>query len=480
MLYPNYMTPMLAHLVVQQMRKSDIASTSLFPDIPLESLLKLLTMPELVEASTNPNHIPSLDGVPGSSQTFEEILQGLTDDKVSVEDYSAIVEQHQTRLANDRIYRGFWARTRARLTYAINAEEVQEFSDPVIEQFRNENPELAREVDAYVETLSDMFQEPDPEENAGVESSSLGPNSPDETPLGAGGEIEVGDVNAEVPEIAQAIGDLMPTAVGDEWVAIRQLSWRADVSILIRIIWRNLKHLQNFQVEVEKLQNRVKSLNQEYENREISPEIYELRANEALRALDELLPEIVSKSLDAIPLNLKSKVLGIKEEYRPAGDDALSANPEGTGAELADAFIAHIADGDVYFAAVADSVATSMTASESESFLTAIRTAIPDGEVLMSGEDLANRHSPPPEAEQNSEETGGTEERGVASNNENLNMATSSGSDTGTRPEKEESEPSRTGSESPPESEPDPPGSPDPDPIDPGGDDRTLDIADGA
>ena len=420
MLHPNYITPTLLHLTVQQMRKLDIVVPFLFPSIPQERLLKLLTTPELVEELTNPHHIPSLDEVSGSSQTFEDILRGLTDDQTSVDDFRSFVETHGTRLADDPVYREMWARVRHQLTDESSYTKAQEFSDSVIDQLRNENPELVREVEAYVETLSGMFKKQDPEVNTGVEGESAGPNSSDATSPGAVGEIEVENVNAEVFESTHGIGNVMQTAEAGAWVGIQEVSWRADISILGRIIWRNLKNLRDFHEKVEKLQGDVKSLNQEYENGTISPETYELRSNEALRELDRLFPETISDPLDTIYPSWKSKVLGIKEEHRPVENNTLSANPEPSGEELAEAFIEPIAAGDLYCAAAVDYVAASTTESESESFLTAIQAAVSNREVgEPSGTngnflDMLDRHSSPAVEEPNLDETEGTEGSRVA------------------------------------------------------------------
>jgi hypothetical protein len=145
----------------------------------------------------------------------------------------------------------------------------------------------------------------------------------------------------------------------------------AGVSILARIIWRNLKHLQDFYRNVEKLRNDVEDLNQKYEAGKITQEAYELGVDETVRKLEELCPKHVSKPLDTIYPNWESKVLGIKEENRPGEDNVLSANSEPSGEELAQAFTTHIADGDLYFAAAVDHIAASMTEPQLDRFLEA-------------------------------------------------------------------------------------------------------------
>ena len=158
--------------------------------------------------------------------------------------------------------------------------------------------------------------------------------------------------------------------------------------LLIKIIVRNIENLIKFYEKIRDLRQEIESLNQDYQNGRISQETYELKVDGTITELNKLFSKSVSESLDAIHPHWEAKVLGIKEEYLSRESDSVSANSEPSGAELAQAFSEHIADGDFHFAVAMDYIAESMTESQLDSFLTEIRNSeaaslaeIPNNEV---------------------------------------------------------------------------------------------------
>ena len=339
MLHPKITIPALSHLTAKQLKKLDLVS-SLFPNIPPETLIEQLML-QSPEQSTNPGLAAIRDFYPGPiPQHFEDIVRELNDNQISFEDFQTNFENFRTHLeANPRV-----------------RQILEEFRS----QLRDENPELENEVEGYrafIEKLDGVFNPPQSE--AAIDAAAT--TGVLETPV------------AEVIIGAQVVSNIEQFA---EMYMFKQTSAFAGTSILARIIWRNLKHLQDFYKDVGKLRGDVESLNQKYESREITPEEYESRVEEATRKLEEIFPETVSTSLDTIYPNWTSKVLGIKEEYRSAESNPGSANPEPSGDELAQVFIERITDGDFHFAAVVvDYIAPSMTESYLDSFLTEVRNS---------------------------------------------------------------------------------------------------------
>ena len=403
MQHPTIVIPALAHLTQQQLKKLDLAS-SLFPDIPRETLLEqlILQSPEqgihsnlrelrdLIRTATGyPNRVPLLDEAPTEissfSQSFEAIIQGLNDDQLSVEDFETHLEDFKTHLEADprvkQILEDFMSQTKY-----PDAQEL-------FEQLRAENPELVNEVEeyrAFIEALDGVFNPP----QGDAATDAAGTTGSLETP--AADVIRAQEISNIVQTEAMRMfehvrGDAATDAVGTigsletpaaDIIGAQEISNMvqtasafAGMSILARIIWRNLKHLQKFYKNVGDLRSDVESLNKKYENKEITEKEYELGVDEATRKLEELLPEPVSISLDTIYPNWTATVLGVKEEYRPAESNPFSAIPEPSGQELAQAFIEHIADGNFYFAAAVDYIVPSMTESDLDSFLTEIRDA---------------------------------------------------------------------------------------------------------
>ena len=342
MRHPNILIPPLAHLADQQMRKLDLAS-SLFPNIPLETLMAQLT-PQSSEQSTNPGLAAIRESYPGPiPQSLEDIVQGLTDDQTRFEDFQTLLEDRRTHLEEDPLFRQF-------LT-TMRETEPEEHLNQATERLRNDNPELMNEVEeyrAFIDELDGVFNPPQSEAATDAAGTTGALETPDVEVIGA-----------------QEVSNMVQTA-----------SALSGMSILARIIWRNLKHLQDFYKGVGKLRNDVEALNQKYADGEITREDYELGVDEAVRGLEELFRERVSKPLDAIYPNWASKVLGIKEENRPGEDNALPANSEPSGEELAQELIEHIADGDFYFAAAVDYIVPSMTESQLDAFLTEIRNRV--------------------------------------------------------------------------------------------------------
>ena len=326
--------PALAHLIAQQGEKWNLASSLL--NIPSEQVMEQLmllsseqginpilrefitgysdTVPDLVgeyraflEAGEVPPEISSF------SQSAEAIRRGLNDDQLSVEDFRTRLEDLRTHLeANPRL---------RQILEAFMSQPEYPDTQERLEQLRDDNPELANEVEeyrAFLEALGGVLNPPQSEEAT---------DAPETT----------GALETPTPDVAQEISnaeffdsDIMQTAAMGEGLGVQEISWRGDIAMLAKIIWRLWKPVKRLQAEVE-------SLNQRYEDREITQEAYERGVDEALRKLDALLPESVSTYLDDIHPNWKSQILGIKEEYRPGEDNAPSANPEPSEEELAQA-----------------------------------------------------------------------------------------------------------------------------------------------
>ena len=373
---------------------------SLFPDISRSTLYREFTAEELLEGRANPDLAAILDAVPGSRQNLEAILQGLSDTEISVENFRARVEELRTLLDANPSYE-------TALTAALNetaGEKAEIFLNQLIEAFRNRYPVISEELEEYYRAIREYIEKPrempmprinietryaEAQEHLNQATEQLRDDNPElmneveeyrafideldgvfNPPQSEAATDAAGTTGAlETPDVevigAQEVSNMVQTA-----------SALSGMSILARIIWRNLKHLQDFYKGVGKLRNDVEALNQKYADGEITREDYELGVDEAVRGLEELFRERVSKPLDAIYPNWASKVLGIKEENRPGEDNALSANSEPSGEELAQEFIEHIADGDFYFAAAVDYIVPSMTESQLDAFLTEIRNRV--------------------------------------------------------------------------------------------------------
>ena len=409
MRHPTIVIPALAHLTEQQLKKLDLVS-SLFPDIPRETLLEqlILQSPEqgihsnlreirdLIRTATGyPNRIPLLDEVPTEissfSQSFEAIIQGLNDDQLSVGDFETHLEDFKTHLEADPRVKQILEEFMSQTKYP-DAQEL-------FEQLRAENPELVNEVEEYravIEALEDVFNPPqsDAAIDAAGTTEALETQDPEairaivqnaatrmfeevqsDAAIDATGTTEA--LETQDPEVIGAleVSNIVPTA-----------SAFAVVSILVRIILRNLKRLKDFYKKVGQYRDEVDSSNRRYENREISQETYELEVKECIGKLYKLFSKPVSTSLDTVYPNWTSKVLGIQEEYLPSESNLRSANPEPSGREFAQALIKHIADGDLYFAAAVDYIAPSMTESHLDSFLTEIRNSEVPGDNVNPSE----------------------------------------------------------------------------------------------
>jgi hypothetical protein len=362
MRHPSIVIPPLAHLSGVQLKKLDLVS-SLFPNIPPEAVMEQLMLPSS-EQSTNPGLAAIRESYPGPiRQNFEELVRDLNDDQISSEDFQTRFETFQTHLEEDPLYREILEAIMTRPDIETGYVEAQESFNRLIERLRDEHPELMNEVEeyrAFIDELDGVFNPPQSEAATDATGTTGALETPDVEVIGA-----------------QEVSNMVQTA-----------SALSGMSILARIIWRNLKHLQDFYKGVGKLRNDVEALNQKYADGEITREDYELGVDEAVRGLEELFRERVSKPLDAIYPNWASKVLGIKEENRPGEDNALPANSEPSGEELAQELIEHIADGDFYFAAAVDYIVPSMTEPQLDTFLTEIRNRVSTEE---------SRYEEPPE-----------------------------------------------------------------------------------
>ena len=380
MRHPSIVIPPLAHLSVEQLKKLELVS-SLFPNIPPETVMEQLML-QSSEQIIHPGLAAIRDSYPGPiPQSLEDIVQGLTDDQTSFEDFQTLLEDRRTHLEEDPLFRQF-------LT-TMRETEPEEHLNQATERLRNDNPELMNEVEeyrAFIDELDGVFNPSQSEAATDATGTTGALETPDVEVIGA--QVSnimqttamrmFGHVQSEAATEAAGTTEAVETSdvevIGAQVSSMVQTAGAfAGTSILARIIWRNLKHLQDFYRDVGKLRNDVEDLNQKYEAGEITQEVYKLGVDEAVRGLEELFPERVSTSLDAIYPNWASKVLGIKEENRPGEDNARSANPEPSGAELAQAFTTHIADGDLYSAAAVDYIASSMTEADLNSFLTEIR-----------------------------------------------------------------------------------------------------------
>ena len=412
MRHPSIVIPPLAHLSGVQLKKLDLVS-SLFPNIPPEAVMEQLML-QSSEQSTHPGLAAIRDSYPRPiRQNFEELVRDLNDDQISSEDFQTRFETFQTHLEEDPLYREILEAIMTRPDIETGYVEAQESFNRLIERLRDEHPELMNEVEeyrAFIDELDGVFNPPQSEAatdatgtTGALETSDAGVivakvsnimqttamrmfgHVQSEAATDAAGTTEALEIPPAEVTVAQEVSNIVQT---DTQGMFEHASAFGHTSILARIIWRNLKHLQDFYKGVGKLRNDVEALNQKYADGEITREDYELGVDEAVRGLEELFRERVSKPLDAIYPNWASKVLGIKEENRPGEDNALPANSEPSGEELAQELIEHIADGDFYFAAAVDYIVPSMTEPQLDTFLTEIRNRVSTEE---------SRYEEPPE-----------------------------------------------------------------------------------
>ena len=361
MRHPSIVIPPLAHLSGEQLKKLDLVS-SLFPNIPPETVMEQLML-QSSEQITHPGLAAIRDSYPRPiRQNFEELVRDLNDDQISSEDFQTRFENVQTHLEENPLYREILEAIMTRPDIETRYVEAQESFNQLIERLRDQHPELVNEVEEYRTVIDGTLPSLDDVLNT-LQS---------EVEMNAAGTTEAFEIPPAEVIVAQEVSNIVQT---DTQGMFEHASAFGHTSILARIIWRNLKHLQDFYKGVGKLRNDVEALNQKYADGEITREDYELGVDEAVRGLEELFRERVSKPLDAIYPNWASKVLGIKEENLPGEDNVLSANSEPSGEELAQEFIEHIADGDFYFAAAVDYIVPSMTEPQLDAFLTEIRNS---------------------------------------------------------------------------------------------------------
>ena len=148
MQHSSTIIPSLAHLTVQQMRKLDLVS-SLFPNIPPETVMEQLMLPSS-EQSTNPGLAAIRESYPGPiRQNFEAIVQYLTDDQISFEDFQTRFENFQTHLEEDPRYIQILEAIMTRLNIETRYAEVQERLNQATERLRDEHPDLVNEIEEH-------------------------------------------------------------------------------------------------------------------------------------------------------------------------------------------------------------------------------------------------------------------------------------------------------------------------------------------
>ena len=148
MQHSSTIIPSLAHLTVQQMRKLDLVS-SLFPNIPRETVMEQLMLPSS-EQSTNPGLAAIRESYPGPiRQNFEAIVQYLTDDQISFEDFQTRFENFQTHLEEDPRYIQILEAIMTRPNIETRYAEVQERLNQATERLRDEHPELVNEIEEH-------------------------------------------------------------------------------------------------------------------------------------------------------------------------------------------------------------------------------------------------------------------------------------------------------------------------------------------